>query len=102
VVQQQVGINGPQVGIGLLNPSGGARRVMVDVAHVDEARALLDEVLVENEQEAPEPVNGKYLEEARGHRPRNYNLIGAYARIYFWSFLAMALATGVFLLVRAV
>jgi Putative prokaryotic signal transducing protein len=101
-VQQQVGINGPQVGIGLLNPAGGARRVMVFEDRADEARALLEQTLVENEREAPEPVNAEYLAEARGRGPRNYNLIGAYARIYFWSFAVFALAFGIFMLLRAV
>jgi hypothetical protein len=99
---QQVGIDGPQLGHAFLNPTGGSYRVMVDAGRAEEARALLAEALVEEEREAPEPVNARYLEEARGRGPRNYGPIGAYARIYFWSFVAMATACGVFMLLRAV
>jgi len=101
-VQQQVGINGPQVGIGLLNPTGGARRVMVHANRAEQARALLDEALVESEQEAPEPVNAEYLAEGRGHKPRNYSLLGAYTRAYLWSFLGMGLLVGIYFLLRVV
>jgi hypothetical protein len=44
------------------------------------------------------PVSG----EDRGRKPRDYGLLGAYARIWFWSVGAMALAFGIFLLLRAV
>lgn len=40
------------------------------------------------------------LEGSDRHGPRNYNLIGPYARIWIWSLGAMALAFGVFLLLR--
>jgi hypothetical protein len=99
---EHVGINGPQVGFGLLNPGGGARRVMVHPARAEEAKAVLAETLVADEHEAaPEPVNAEHLEDARGRRPRNYGLIGAYARAFLWSFAAMAGAFGVFMLLRA-
>jgi hypothetical protein len=39
--------------------------------------------------------------EAPGRRgPRNYNLITAYARAWVWSLAAMALAFGVFMVLR--
>lgn len=100
-LQQQVGPSGPQLGYGLMNPGGGARRVMVHPHRADEARAIL--VAAEAEAgDLAEPVNAEYLEDARGGRkPRNYNLIGAYARIYFVSFAAMALIFGAWLLLRA-
>jgi Putative prokaryotic signal transducing protein len=99
---EHVGINGPQVGFGLLNPGGGSRRVMVHAVRAEEAKTLLAETLVADEHEAPpEPVNAEHLEDARGRRPRNYGLIGAYARAFLWSFLAMAAAFGVFVLLRA-
>lgn len=102
-LQQPVGPNGPQLGYGLLNPGGGQRRVMVHANRAEEARALLAEAMAEGERSAAEPVNAEYLEDARGGRkPRSYGSIGAYARIYLWSFGAMALAFGVFLLLRAV
>jgi hypothetical protein len=98
-----VGIDGPQVGIGWLNPGGGSQQVMVHPNRLEEARTLLAETLVEGEQAAwPEPANARYLEEAGGSKPRDYGLFGAYARIWFWSFGLMALAFGVFVLLRAV
>jgi hypothetical protein len=36
-----------------------------------------------------------------GEEPRNYSLTGAYARACFWSFLALAIASAVFMLLRA-
>ncbi|MGN6215834.1 MAG: putative signal transducing protein [Solirubrobacterales bacterium] len=102
-LQQQIGPAGPMLGYGLLNPGGGSRRVMVHARQAEEARALLADVLAENENGATEPVNAGYLEDAAGgHKPRSYGLVGAYARIYLWSFAAMAVAFGVFTLLRAV
>jgi hypothetical protein len=40
------------------------------------------------------------LDEARGRGPRGYGLAGAYVRIWFWSFAALAVAFGIFLLAR--
>jgi hypothetical protein len=99
---QRIGINGPMVGVGLLNPGGGASRVMVMADRAEEARALLRETLVEDPQAAfPEPVNAEYLADRRDRRPRGYGLLGAYARIYLWSFAAMALIFAAFLLLHA-
>lgn len=82
--------------------SRGSRRVMVEVGRAEEARALLDKTLAENEEEAePGIANARYLEDAAGRRPRGYGLGGAYARIYLWSFGVLALAFAVFLLLRA-
>lgn len=50
-VLQRTGIDGPLLGIGWLNPGGGSRRVMVRANKLEEARALLPETLVEDEQE---------------------------------------------------
>jgi Putative prokaryotic signal transducing protein len=101
-VQQQLGVDGPQVGFGLLNPGGGARRVMVHPGRAEEAKALLAETLgVAEEDAAPEPVNAEHLADARGRRPRGYGLVGAYARIYLWSAVAMAAVFGAFMLARA-
>jgi hypothetical protein len=102
-LQQKVSPSGPMLGHGALNPGGGARRVMVHPGQAEEARALLVDVLAENENEPPEPVNARYLEDARGgHKPRSYGLIGAYARMFFWGFGLMALAFVIFMLLRAV
>jgi hypothetical protein len=102
-VLQHVGVDGPQLGIGWLNPGGGSRQVLVRANQSEEARALLAETLVEAEQENwAEVANATYLEEAAGHKPRNYGLVGAYARIWAWSFGLMLLAFAVFLLLRLV
>lgn len=100
-LQQTVGPSGPMLGYGALNPGGGSRRVMVHPSQVEEARALLADVLAESERVAPEPVNAEYLEDARGGRkPRSYGLAGAYARIYLVSFGVLAIAFGLFMLLH--
>ncbi|HEV2791076.1 MAG TPA: DUF2007 domain-containing protein [Solirubrobacterales bacterium] len=40
-LQQQVGPSGPALGHALMNPGGGARRIMVKADQAEEARALL-------------------------------------------------------------
>jgi Putative prokaryotic signal transducing protein len=99
---EQSAPSGPQLGYGLLNPAGGSRRVMVHAQQAEEARALLAEARAENEADPPEPVNTEYLADAQGRKPRNYGLIGAIARALFWSLGALALAFGVFMLLRVV
>lgn len=97
---QARGIDGPQLGFGVL--AGSPQRVMVHANQAEKARALLAETLVEDEQAAwPEPVNTRYLEDGGGRKPRGYGLVGAYARIYLWSFAIVAAAFGIFLLLRA-
>lgn len=93
----QSGPDGPTVGFGLLNPDGGFHRVMVHAGRSEEARALLAETVGE---EDPEPVNARYLAEGEGRKPRSYGLIGAYARIYAVSLVAMATMFGIYLLFR--
>ena len=98
-IQEQVAPSGPQLGYGLMNPSGGARRVMVHSERADRARALIETASAE--ETPPEPVNAEYLEEDQGgRRPRSYGLIGGYARAWFWSILAMAGFFVVWLLLR--
>ena len=102
-VLQQVGVDGPQLGIGLLNPGGGSQRVMVRSDQAEAARALLGEAVVPSEPEDwVESDNSPYAEETEGQKPRNYGLIGAYGRIWAWSLGAMMLAFGVFLVLRMV
>jgi len=102
-LQQQVAPSGPQLGYGLMNPGGGARRVMVHPHRAEEARELVTAVMAEVESQVPEPVNAEYLEEGQsGRKPRSYGLIGAYARIYLVSFAAIALIFGIWLLLLAV
>lgn len=99
---QQVAPSGPQLGYGLMNPSGGARRVMVHAELGDRARALIEATTAEGESLA-EPVNAEYLEDAAGRRrPRNYGVIGGYARAWFWSLLAMVGFFVAWLLLREV
>jgi Putative prokaryotic signal transducing protein len=98
---QHVGIDGPLLGFGLLNPGGGSRRIMVRASQLEEARALLAETVVEHEQEgSTEIADPSNPEEAEGRDPRRYGLVGAYARIWAWSFGAMGLAFGIFMLLR--
>jgi hypothetical protein len=98
-IQEQVTPSGPQLGYGLMNPSGGARRVMVHAERADQARALIEAASAE--ESPPEPANAEYLADAEGRRkPRNYGLIGGYARAWFWSVLAMAGFFVVWLLLR--
>lgn len=99
------GMDGPMFGYGSLRPGfdGGSRKVMVRAGQAEEAHALLVKTLSENEGiELPKIANAAYLEDASGRKPRSYGLAGGYARIYLFSFGAMALAFGIFLLVRAV
>ena len=98
-IQQQVSPSGPQVGYGLMNPGGGARRVMVHAERAERAKVLVE--AAKAEAPPPEPVNAEYLENAQGGRgPRNYGLIGGYARALFWSLLTLALVFGVWMLFR--
>jgi Putative prokaryotic signal transducing protein len=99
----QLGVDGPLLGIGLLNPGGGSRRVVVRADQAEAARTVLAEMLVEGEQDDwDEFSDADHPSGARRHKPRNYALIGAYARIWFWSFTARGLAFAVFLLLRLV
>jgi hypothetical protein len=100
---QQRGIDGPLLGFGLLNPGGGARRIMVHANQAEAARAVLAESLVPGEQDGWDAlVDADDTDEGPGRKPRNYNLISAYARIWFWSVIAMGLAFAIFLLLRSI
>lgn len=99
--EQQIGIDGPSLGYGLLNPGGGSRRILVRAGDVEAARALLAETTGASERvEWTEDDDGSHPGEAGGRGPRNYNLITAYARAWAWSLAAMALAFGAFMLLR--
>jgi hypothetical protein len=99
-LKQQATPSGPMLGYGLLNPGGGSQRVMVNASQAEQARVLLAETLIEDETAGPEPVNAEYLADAEGRGPRNYGVIGAYARAFLWSIGAMALAFAIFMLLR--
>jgi hypothetical protein len=96
-VAQQQGVDGPSVGIGLLNPAGGSRLIMVRADQVAAAQAVLAEVAEEVVGEFSD-LDG--LPEAPGRGPRNYGLIGAYVRMILWSLAVMGLAFAIFLLLR--
>lgn len=98
-------VHGPELGFGLLprGLGGGPQRVMVHANRAEQARALLAETLVEDEEGAwPEIANAKHIEDGRGRKPRDYGLLGAYARAWLWSLLALAVFAGIWLLLRAV
>jgi Putative prokaryotic signal transducing protein len=98
---QPTGVDGPTLGIGLLPP--GSQRVIVRASQADVARALLAEALAEATQESMTDIaNERHLDDAVDRKPRDYGLIGAYARIWFWSLSAVGIAFGVFLLLRLV
>jgi hypothetical protein len=100
---QQLGIDGPAVGIGLLNPGGGSRRSLVRADQAEAARAVLAETLVQGESgELTFPIDADDTGGGTGRKPRNYNLIGAYARASLWSLIAMGLVFAIFLLLRLV
>jgi Putative prokaryotic signal transducing protein len=93
-----IGINGPMLGVGLL--PGSAQRVMVHPDQAGEARQLLAELLVKDREQAAEFDDAVNSEGGRGRKPRNYNIIGAYARAWTLSLGVMGLAFAVFLLLR--
>ncbi len=100
---QQTGIDGPQLGMGWLNPGGGSQRVMVRSDQAEAARTLLEGTVVPSEPDDwVESDNHLDPEEAPGRPPRSYGLFGAYARIWAWSLGTMMLAFGVFLLLRII
>lgn len=100
-VMQQVGIDGPRLGHPLLNPGGGSQQVMVRPDDADAARALLEETVAVAEPESWADI-ALNNDEAAGGGPRSYGLVGAYTRIWAWSLGSVALAFGIFLLLREI
>lgn len=103
--QARLNVDGPQLGFGLASQGfgGGPQRVMVHANRAEQARTLLADTLVEDkEQEWGELANTGHLEDGEGGGARSYGVLGAYGRAFFWSIGAMAVAFGVFLLLRAV
>ncbi len=101
--QAGLSVDGPQLGFGLATRGfgGGPQRVMVHADRAEQARALLAETLVEDEEAMSEVANVEHLEDGDGGGARNYGVVGAYARALFWSLGIMGAAFGVFLLLRA-
>jgi hypothetical protein len=52
------------------------------------------------EEEIPEPANAAYLADATGHKPRDYNVLGAYARAYIAAAIIFAAALAIFILLH--
>jgi Putative prokaryotic signal transducing protein len=100
-IAKQGALQGPSLGTGLLTSS--SRRIYVRPEDAAAARTLLAETMVEDpaETEIPEPVNATYLEDARGHKPRDYNVFGAYARVWLVGILVLGLAFVAFLLLHS-
>jgi hypothetical protein len=97
---KQASISGPALGAGLLTRS--SRRIYVRAEDAEAARRLLSETMVEDplEEEIPEPANAEYLADATGHKPRDYGLLGAYARAYIAAAIIFVVALVVFILLR--
>src|ERR1700754_868412 len=75
-IARQAGVVGGVGTSSLLTRS--PRRIYVRPEDAAAARSLIAETMVEYpaETEIPEPVNAVYLDEARGHKPRDYNVFG--------------------------
>jgi Putative prokaryotic signal transducing protein len=100
-IAKQASLQGPSLGTGLLTRS--SRRIYVRPEDAAAARTLIAETMVEDpaETEIPEPVNAAYLDEARGHKPRDYNVIGAYGRAWLIAIVVLGLVLVAFLLLHS-
>jgi hypothetical protein len=99
-IARQTSFEGPTIGTGLLTRS--SRRIYVRPEDAAAARTLIAETMVEDpaETEIPEPVNAAHLDEARGHKPRAYTVIGAYARAWLVAIVLLGLIFVAFLLLH--
>jgi hypothetical protein len=99
-IARQAGIEGGVGTSSLLTRS--PRRIYVRPEDAAAARTLIAETMVEDpaETEIPEPVNAAYLDEARGHKPRAYSVIGAYARAWLVAIVLLGLIFVAFLLLH--
>jgi hypothetical protein len=99
-IARQTSFEGPTLGTGLLTRS--SRRIYVRPEDAAAARTLIAETMVEDpaETEIPEPVNAAYLDEARGHKPRHYSVIGGYARAWLVAIVLLGLIFVAFLILH--
>jgi hypothetical protein len=96
---KQGSINGPALGGGPLTRT--SRRIYVVPGDAAAARELLAETMVEEPaEEIPEPANAVHLADAQGRRPRDYSLLGAYARAWLIGGAVLAVVLLVFLLLH--
>jgi hypothetical protein len=99
-IAKQNSPEGPNLGAGLLTRS--SRRISVRADDADAARQILAETMVEDPlaEEIPEPANAEYLADATGHKPRDYNVLGAYARGWAVAIAILAIAFVLFILLH--
>jgi hypothetical protein len=99
-IAKQASLQGPSLGTGLLTRT--SRRIYVRPEDAAAARTLIAETMVEDpaETEISEPANAAYLDEASGHKPRNYNVFGAYARTYLVAIVVIGLVLVAFLILH--
>jgi hypothetical protein len=97
---RQAGLEGGVGTSSLLTRS--PRRIYVRGDDAERARTLLAETMVEDPfaEEIPEPANAGYLADATGHQPRDYSVLGAYARAWLVAGAVLALAFVVLLVLR--
>lgn len=99
---QATGIDGRTLGYGTLFRT--SHRVLVRSEHAEVARRLLAEIgEAEAEAKAEDwdsTANAEHLANASGRGPRNYGLVGGYARIFFWSLLSFGVVTGIYFLLH--
>lgn len=97
---KQASVNGPALGAGLLTRS--SRRIYVRPDDAAAARKLLVETMVEDPlaEEIPEPANAGYLADATARRPRDYTVLGAYARGWIVGLAVLAIAFVLFVLLH--
>lgn len=98
------GVDGQLLGFGLLTQGGGPQQVLVHADRLEEARTVLAEVLAADDDPTTDAIaaSERRLEySGPGRKPRDYGLLGAYARIYLFSLLALAAMAGLYFLGRA-
>ena len=97
---RQAGLEGGVGTSSLLTRS--PRRIYVRAEDAERGRTLLAETMVEDPlaEEIPEPANAEYLADATGHRPRNYSVLGAYARAWLLAAAVFAVVLLVFFVLR--
>ncbi len=100
-IARQAGVEGGVGTSSLLTRS--PRRIYVRPEDAAAARTLIAETMVEDraESEIPEPANAAYPEDARGHKPRDYNVIGAYWRAWLVAIVVLGLVLVAFLLLHS-
>lgn len=78
------------------------RHIYVRPEEAAAARKLIGETMVEDplETEIPESANAGYLADATGSKPRDYSVLGAYARAWVVAIVVLAVAFAVLLVLR--